>query len=191
MAQFYPDLDDKLWQQIRAGSAEAFNVLYEKYWETIYSNAFKRLKNHGQAQDITQDIFTNLWLKKENLHIENVGAYLHISVRNRVLNLFEKEKRYVPIEQLLENNVRLYGDRTDAAALRNEFLNAYKNLVNTLPAQRKKIFTLHYDECLSTDEIASQLQLSRKTIQNQLGRAVSFLKTNLSHLFLLCIIFWL
>lgn len=191
MPQFYPDINDNLWQQIRAGSAEAFNTLYENYWEMVYSDAFKRLKNHSQAQDITQDIFTALWLKKENLHIENVGAYLHIAVRNRVLNLFEKEKRYVPIEQLLENNIRLYGDRTDATALRNEFLNAYKDLVNTLPAQRKKIFTLHYDEGLSTDEIASQLQLSRKTIQNQLGRAVSFLKTNLSHLFLLCTIFWL
>ena len=188
MMHIYQDEDCLLWQKIREGSAESFNILYDKYWEIVYVSAMKRLKNHDQAQDITQDVFSQLWLKRKGLQIDNVPAYLHIAVRNRVLNLFEKERRYIPFEQLLYDNINLQGEYADALALQNEFLNAYRALVDSLPFQRKKIFLQYYEQGLSTEEIARQLVLSRKTVQNQLGRAVSYLRANLSHLFLLWII---
>jgi len=189
MKQVNPDEDHLLWQRIGEGSVESFTRLYDKYWSEVYNSAMKRLRDTGLAQDIAQDVFVTLWMRREELQIRNFPAYLYMAVRNKVLNLFEKEKRYVPIEYLLENNIRAYGNQADAVALRNEFLQAYKNLVDTLPSQQKKIFRLFYDEDLSTEEIAEQLQLTRKTIQNQLGRSVSFLKANLTHLFLLCILF--
>ena len=191
MKQLNPDEDHLLWQRIGEGSVESFTKLYDKYWNEVYSSAMKRLRDTGRAQDITQDVFVTLWMRREELQIRSFPAYLYMAVRNKVLNLFEKEKRYVPIEYLLENNIRAYGNQADAIALRNEFLHAYKNLVDSLPSQQKKIFHLFYDEDLSTEEIAEQLQLTRKTIQNQLGRSVSFLKANLTHLFLLSILFLL
>jgi len=182
------DQDHYLLEKLRKGCTESFNTLYEKYWERVYTDAFRRLKKHDQAQDITQDIFAGLWLKREELQIENLPAYLHISVRNRVLNLFEKERRYTPLEELLSNNILLQGERADAVVLRNEFLEAYKKLVDSLPTQRKKIFHLYYYEGISTDEIALRLMLSRKTVQNQLGRAFAFLRTGLAQLFIILLI---
>jgi RNA polymerase sigma-70 factor (ECF subfamily) len=73
-------------------------------------------------------------------------------------------------------------ESADFLTLKHEFLEAYKNLLQSLPLQRRKIFDAYFEEGLSTDEIADRLSLSRKTVQNQLGRAMSFLKTNLSHL---------
>ena len=122
------------------------------------------------------------------MEIANIPAYLHTSVRNRVLNFLEKERYYVPIEQLLYDNEHRTGDAADLAVLQHELLNAYHALVDSLPVQRKKIFSMYYDEGLSTGEIARQLNLSRKTVQNQLGRAVSMLRTNLSNLFSLAVI---
>jgi RNA polymerase sigma-70 factor (ECF subfamily) len=188
MDEIYENQDHLLLQKLSEGSVESFNILYEKYWGKVYTSAIKRLRNHDQAQDITQDIFAALWLKREELHIDNLPAYLHVAVRNKILNFFEKEKHYIPFEQLITNNIRLYGEQADAVVLRNEFLHAYKALVDSLPAERKKIFRFHYDEGLSTEEIANRLGLSRKTVQNQLGRAVTYLKTNLSHLFFLIIL---
>lgn len=185
MIEIYENQDHLLLQKLSEGSAESFNILYEKYWGKVYTSAIKRLRNHDQAQDITQDIFAALWLKRKELHIDNLPAYLHVAVRNKILNLFEKEKHYVPFEQLITNNIQLYGEQADAVALRNEFLHAYKALVDSLPGERKKIFRFYYDEGLSTEEIANHLGLSRKTVQNQLGRAVTYLKANLSHLFFL------
>lgn len=181
MSQIYPE-DFLLLQHIRDGDADAFGILYEKYWKDVYSAAFRRLKDHEKTQDIIQDIFTNLWINRKTLQIDNLPAYLHTAVRNRVLNVFEKEKRYVPFEQLLYNNIHC-GERADALILRHEFLQAYQSLVNSLPPERKKIFYYFYEDGLSTDEIAQKLSLSRKTVQNQLGRAVFSLKARLSHLF--------
>ena len=182
------DQDRLLLQKLREGCVESFNILYDKYWHVVYSGALKRLKDHDQVQDITQDIFAYLWLKKEELQIDNLPAYLHVSVRNRVLNVFEKERRYIPIGELLYDGVHLQSSHADALALQNEFLKIYEALVGSLPDQRKKIFKRYYEEGLSTEEIASQLSLSRKTVQNQLGRAASFLRTRLSQIFLLLII---
>ena len=180
--------DSYLLARLQEGCGESFNILYEKYWETVYRNAFRILKSRDKAQDITQDIFVQLWLRRDKLEIANIPAYLHTSVRNRVLNFLEKEKYYVPIEQLLCDSEHRPDDAADLVVLENELLNAYHALVNSLPAQRKKIFHLHYDKGLSTAEIARELNLSRKTVQNQLGRAVSVLRANLSNLFLLAVI---
>lgn len=180
--------DHILLEKLRKGCAESFNILYEKYWERVYNSAFRRLKKHDQAQDITQDVFTCLWLKREELQIDNLPAYLHICVRNKVLNLFEKERRYTPLEELLAQNMLCGEEYADAIALQHEFLEAYKNLVESLPCQRKKIFHLYYQEGISTDEIARRLVLSRKTVQNQLGRALSFLRAELSQLFIMLLI---
>lgn len=188
MSDIYTGEDQILLQKISEGDTGSFNLLYEKYWRLVYSSAIKRLRDHEKAQDTTQDIFTNLWLKRSDLQIDNLPAYLYAAVRNKVLNLFEKEKRYTPLEQLVYDNIE-YGEQADAMTLRHEFMQAYKTLVESLPSQRKKIFHYHFDQGLSTEEIADKMALSRKTVQNQLGRAVLSLKAKLSHLlFLLTIL---
>lgn len=149
-------------------------------------DALRRLKDRVQADDITQEIFVSLWLKRETLDINNVPAYLRASVRNRILNLFEKERRYVSFEQLLPEASQ--DDPADAGALSREFLQAYVKLVESLPSQRRKIFKYYYDQGLSTDEIAQRLSLSRKTVQNQLGTAVAYLRSSLSNLLFLAVI---
>ena len=183
--------DCRLLEKLREDCVESFNMLYDKYWQTVYINSLKRLKNHDQAQDITQDIFASLWLRRSEQQIENLPAYLYAAVRNRVLNVFERERRYIPIEQLLFDRPHPQNNPTDALTLQNELLNRYQSLVGSLPSQRKMIFRKYYEEGRSTQEIASQLSLSRKTVQNQLGRAVTFLRTRLSQLFFLVMILWL
>ncbi len=183
--------DCRLLKKLREDCVESFNTLYDKYWQTVYIGALKRLKNHDQAQDITQDIFASLWLRRSEQQIENLPAYLYSAVRNRVLNVFEREQRYIPIEQLLFDRPHPQNNPADALTLHNELLNRYESLVGCLPSQRKMIFRKYYEEGRSTQEIARQLSLSRKTVQNQLGRAVTFLRTRLSQLFFLLMILWL
>lgn len=188
MAEFCKEEDGTLLQQVREGNETAFNILYDRYWDFVFMSAMKRLKNEVQAQDISQDIFATLWFRRETLEIDNLHGYLYTSVRNRVLNLFEKERHYIPFEELLNHNMQCYGDRADAAALRHEFLRIYTSLIESLPPQRQKIFKYYYDECLSTEEISQKLCLSRKTVQNHLGHAVTYLRANLSNLLLLIVL---
>lgn len=171
--------DAALLRRLKEGSKDAFNALYDKYWQTVYAAAFKRLGNTDQAKDITQDIFLQLWLRREELHILHLPAYIHTSVRNRVLNLLEAEQKFLPFAELLLAELP-GGDQADALARRNELLRVYEQLVDSLPPARQAIFRLRYNEGASSEEIARQLNISRKTVQNQLGKALARLRASLA-----------
>lgn len=170
--------DVLLLQQIERGCAHSFNVLYEKYWAKAYADAYKRLKDPDQAKDIVQEIFTHIWVKRETVHIKNMPAYLNIAVRNKVFKLVEKQKHIHPFFDILEHMPATYL-QADDNLLWKEFLISYEALLNTLPTKRQVIFRLHFQEDLPTRDIASQLGISRKTVQNQLGKAMEALKISL------------
>jgi len=167
--------------QMEQGCEESFNALFEKYWDKAYSAAYARLGDSDQCKDIVQEIFTHIWLKRETLHIDNLPAYLNVAVRNRVLKFVEKQKNTSPFFDILEN-MQVSSSRTDGNLLWKEFLAAYEALLNTLPAKRQTIFRLHFQDDIPTKDIAKELGISRKTVQNQLGKAVEKLKVSLSPL---------
>jgi RNA polymerase sigma-70 factor (family 1) len=179
--------DKLLLLQVEKGNKHAFNVLYEKYWEQAYSNAYKRLKDADQAMDIVQDIFVNIWLKRQT-PINNLPAYLNVAVRNRVFKYFEQQKKTVAYLDILEN-IPSANQQPERDILWTEFLAAYEALIATLPPKRREIFRLRYHEDLTTKAIGSQLGLSRKTIQNQLGKAIEQLRVSMLQLFSFLLIF--
>src|SRR5690606_1989462 len=132
------------------------------------------------AKDIVQDIFLNIWLKKEN-HIDNLPAYLNVAVRNRVFKQVEKQKTTVPFLDLLQN-LQEKNLMPEKELLWKEFYSAYEALITTLPPKRQNIFRLHFHEDITTKEIAQQLGLSRKTVQNQIGKAIEQLRVSLHNL---------
>ncbi|SHN21064.1 RNA polymerase sigma factor [Mucilaginibacter sp. OK098] len=170
--------DKLLLLKLKDGSTEAFDALYEKYWKEIYTAAFKRLQDPAQAKDITQDIFLQLWLKREENNIDNLPAYLFTATKNKVFNWMEKERRFTPVPELLLQ-LKTSRDQTDAELLRKEFMKAYEALIDTLTQSQQQIFRMRYQQDLSTSEIAELLDISRKTVQNQLGKAVAQLRASL------------
>ena len=170
--------DALLLQQIAEGHAKSFELLYEKYWEIAYSDAYKRLKDTDQAKDIVQEIFTSIWLRRETLVIGNVSAYLKIAVRNKVFKVLAKQKLTHPYFNFLET-MPAASHQPDANLLWQEFFSSYEALLNTLPAAKQTIFRLRFQEDLSTADIAHRLGLSRKTVQNQIGRAIEHLRVYL------------
>lgn len=180
--------DKLLLLQLRENSSKAFDALYEKHWENVYSSAFKRLRNTDQAKDVTQDVFLQLWLRRNDVVIDNLAAYLFISVRNTIYKWMEKEQRYIPIPDLI-SHMEVSGDLADAAMLYKEFLKTYEALIAKLTPAQQQIFRLRYHHDLSTIEIAQQLQISRKTVQNQLGMSIAQLRGSLTSIFFLYILF--
>lgn len=175
------DDDVSLLLQIRQNSRPAFNRLFEKYWETAYSSAYRRLKDADLAKDVVQDIFTHIWINRARSDIHNFPAYLNTAVRNKVIKLVTRKKDiptfFSPFEDLPEN-----AGNADRSLLWKEFYIAYERWVNSLPPLRQTIFRLRFHDDLPTKDIASRLGLSRKTVQNQLGKAVEKLRVSLSGL---------
>lgn len=170
--------DAELLELIGLSDNLAFNELYDRYWKLVFNTAYKQVKDVPSAQDITQDIFTQLWLRDKDSRIENLRAYLFTAVRNKSYKLMARQKRCSPILDLLkESEVSCY--HADDALLFKEFVKSYEALVDNLPDQQKIIFRKRYNQGLNTLEISTQLCLSPKTVRNHLGRALARLKTAL------------
>lgn len=178
-----PDLlsitdEEMLLQHLHEGDKYAFDLLYQKYWKVVFNAAYKRLKDPEKAEDIAQDIFTQLWLNGKKTSIKNLQAYLFTAVRNKVFTLMTRERRYTPVTaSLLE--LETERDGADAELLRKEFIIAYEVMIDALPEQQKVIFRMRYHEDLSPDEIAKYLNISPKTVRNHLGRAIATLRASL------------
>ncbi|MDP4286093.1 MAG: sigma-70 family RNA polymerase sigma factor [Bacteroidota bacterium] len=181
--------DGLLLQLIEEGNNQAFNVLFEKYWEKAYSEAYKRLKNQDNAKDIVQEIFAHIWINRQTLKIKNLPAYLHVSIRNKVINYLAKQKPIHPFFDKLDN-IPEKNSFADADLLWKEFFNSYETLLNSLPAKRQIIFRLRYQEDLSTKEISKQLGVTKKTVQNQLGKAINTLKVTLLRILIIGLILY-
>lgn len=170
--------DVSLLMQLSQANRFAFNALYKKYWSFVFDNAYKRLQDVNLAEDVTQEVFTQLWYNAEKLQIKNLPNYLFIATRNRVIRLLEREKRYSLTPELLDHLMGM-AESADARLLYVELTLAYEALVAKFSNQQQLIFRLKYMENLSSSEIAERLQLSPKTVRNQLGKINQKLRESL------------
>ncbi len=145
--------DALLLRQLQEDNRDAFNSLYKKYWENVYSDAYKRLKDQHLAKDIVQEIFTYLWLKRDTIEIDNLPAYLKVAVRNRVFKQIAKQKKTHPFFSFPDATSAPFA-KADNNLLWKEFIKSYEELLLTLPSKRQFIFRLRFQEDISTIDIA-------------------------------------
>jgi RNA polymerase sigma-70 factor (family 1) len=159
--------DHDLLQLFTQGDYTAFSKIYEKYWKGLYTMAYSRLKDKKQSKDIVQDLFVTLWERRDNLHIENLDRYLYSSVRYNVLKQIANHKITVDFFDVLEN-LPLQSSSADSNIISRELLEAYHALIEKMPPQRKKIFQMRFERNMKTKAIAEELDITQKTVQNQL-----------------------
>jgi len=175
---------------IKEDDSRAFNELYARTWKELYIKAYSKLKHEDLAKDIIQEIFVDLWNKRQVKEINNVKAYLAQSVKFKVLDEFRKNRyEFVEIENFAEEiKENVYAD---SKLLDKEFFMSLKDWIDSLPHKRKEIFRLKYQEGLSNKEIALKLNISQKTVQNQVLNSSSELHKLLRRaLFILFFIFF-
>lgn len=178
--QSFTSYDDRrLVSLINEGEEGALTTLYQRYWKQLYHSVFQRLKNHEQAQDIVQDVFTDLWHRRGQVVIDNIGGYLQTACKFQVYKLVARKKTGPAFFELFE---AVSGGSYDAEEKirQKDLLELVAKWIETLPEKRRMIFTLHYVNGLSTQEIADKLNLSPKTVRNQLGNSLESFRTELS-----------
>ncbi|NIG57577.1 RNA polymerase sigma factor [Chitinophaga sp. Cy-1792] len=173
--------DGDLLAAMSRGNTLAFDTLYNRYWKDVYNIAYKRLQQMDLAQDVAQDVFVQLWTREKSTPIDNLGGYLRIATRNCVFKQMEKSARQplIPDPASFLEELKETGGTADDNMLYKEFLAAFQALTATLPAQQQLIFNMRFHEGRSSQEIADELQLSVKTVRNQMGKALSKLRESL------------
>ncbi|PWJ55623.1 RNA polymerase sigma-70 factor (ECF subfamily) [Dyadobacter jejuensis] len=178
----YGDLNnEKLIQLLAVGDGSAFSELYRRNWKSMFDSAYKRLSDRDLCQDIVQNIFVDLWERKGQVEIGDVEAYLHTAVRFQVLKQITRkpEKSYF-LDQLPQTLISTR--HADDAVIYNELNGLLQAWIKALPPKRREIFLMHYFEGRNTSEIASSLDISQKTVQNQLHTATQGLKGHLTNI---------
>ena len=164
----------ELAQKISSGDEQAFKSLFLCCHGSLLSFAFSILHVRPLAEEVVSDVFLNIWERKFKLpEIENLSLYLYVSVRNRSLNALEKlrRERTVWIE---ETTVEFRSFSVDPFQnlLTAENMRYIKRAVSSLPPKCGLIFKLIKEDGLSYKETAELLELSVKTIENQMGIAL-------------------
>lgn len=174
-----PDLDILL--GIRQGNERVFETVFKKHYQALCNYACGILKDMDDAEEVVQSIFLKFWEQREGIEINvSLKSYLYRAVHNTCLNrlkhlkIQETYRQYVG--DYLENSYDSATDILDKVALESSIEDALKKL----PEQCRLIFKMSRFEELKYQEIADRLGLSVKTIENQIGKALKIMRTELS-----------
>lgn len=180
--------DHHLVTLLKQGDGDAFKVIYDTYATGLYHAAYNLIRNKEESEDVIQELFADLWLKREYINItSSLKGYLFVMAKNKILMKI-RSKKIVLREDALQT---LAGDQiTDAVVLEKDLRMHLNRHVGQLPEKCAEIFKLSRNEQLSNKEIANQLDVSVKTVENQISIAIKRLRGSLGDFMLFIIIFY-
>lgn len=175
---------------LKEGNLWAFNELFERYGKRLYRFAMGYLKSSENAEEIVQDVFLKIWKNREKLSDQkSFESYLFTIAKNAILNTIRKskyEKAYLNYLKIHAGEDVLLDDELNF----NELEKAYKEGIEKLSPRRKEIFIMSRELSLSNAEIAEKMNISIKTVENQMTSAFSDIRRYLHTLGFSGIIFF-
>ncbi|MFC5412738.1 RNA polymerase sigma-70 factor [Larkinella bovis] len=156
---------------------QAFEEIYARYFLKLSNTAFKRLQDREMTEEIVQDLFVNLWLKRHRLpELKNPESYLQTLLRNAVIDWFRAQARQDGFAaEWLAQPDRQVVNATEQQILYADLRQAYESTVDQLPEKCRQVYALH-QQGQSVADIADQLQIAPKTVESHLLKAHTTLR---------------
>jgi RNA polymerase sigma-70 factor (ECF subfamily) len=179
-------ISKKTIEKFKAGDADAFDIIYHGYSKKLYRFALGLLKDHDISSEILQEVFVNLWVKREQVDASfGLDNYLFTITYNAIRRHFKKismEQRVIGYLQKISTEIK---NGTDELIIYHELLDLANNTIEKLPEKRKIVYKLSRQEGLKIKEIARTMKISPRTAETHLAKALKFLKKELAALYLL------
>ena len=155
-------------------SQESFSDFFEYYFSRLIQFANTIVHSDLIAEEVVLDVFMKLWEKNLSGTIDNIETYLFIAVRNTAINTLKKEQKF-HFDMLDDSDMQLvdYAPGAESSLIENEMFQALNQAVAGLPAKCKVIFKLIREDGLTRSEVAQILNISVKTVDNQIAIAVN------------------
>jgi RNA polymerase sigma-70 factor (family 1) len=187
----YSELSDQeLAALLRQGDTAAFAQIYHQFKARLYLHALRTLKDPDDATDLVQEVFTNLWDKRESFTIKSsIGNYLYGAVRNRVFNHIAHQTITTQYAQSIQSFLASGEMITDNLIREKELAAIIEREINSLPEKMRQVFLISRNTDLSHKEIGKQLGISDKTVKKQVGNAVRILRLKINLLVLFSFFF--
>ncbi|WP_170120686.1 RNA polymerase sigma-70 factor [Dyadobacter jejuensis] len=173
--------DPELVQAIRKGDERAFEVAFRTYYERLCQYAGSLLKDDDEAEEVVQTVFLNIWEKRESLEITlSLKSYLYRAVHNYCLNRFKHNAIKKTHQEYSRHILTPHHDSVTEAIQSQELEEKIEMAISKLPEQCQVTFRMSRFEELRYQEIANQLGVSIKTVENQIGKALRILRQELA-----------
>lgn len=183
MAAYSAFTDQELTALLKEGNHAAFTEIYRRYWKKLFYIAGKKLNSLDEAEEVVQNIFLSLWNRRETIVITTtLAAYLTVSVKYWIIKILDKQhhqERYVQsiAKNLLDDSTQQWLEFLDL----KEMLEKY---INELPEKCQLVFKMSRNQNMSQKQIAEELDISEKTVEAHLGKAIKTLRARLNLFFL-------
>lgn len=183
--------EKELVKKLSEGDSFAFEVLFYKYRNKVKGFAVKMVPAQVDPEEIVQEVFVKLWLKKEALNPDKeFQSYLFSVAKNLILDHLKSavnRKLYFVGEHFQQD---LLFDEGPENQIRDGVEEKLQQLINEIPERRREIFRLSRFEGLSYKQIAERLKISENTVDSQIRNALAFLRKELRVVVALAFLFF-
>lgn len=158
--------EDSFLKALARGDETAFNELFVLYYPKVKSFALRLIGDDFIAEDVAQDIFMKLWIRRDELEsINDLKSYLFIAARNSSIKSVRQLMRKTNIDDIAR---QLHGPETDTVEL-NEPLDHVRRVIDDMPSQQRRVFKMSREDGIANRKIAEQLGISRGTVTDKNG----------------------
>jgi len=170
----------QLQERIRAGDEAAFDSIFRTHYAQLVRMAESVVRERAVAEEVAQEVMLELWRRRESLELEQTfRAYLLRSTRNRALNHI-RHQRIVARETEAAALESRHSPSAEDVTLGLELERTVRDAIDGLPDDCREVFEMSRDQGLRYAEIASALEISVKTVEKRMGRALAELRQRLA-----------
>lgn len=172
--------DSELIALLNQGSQAAFTEIYGRYWDKLLAVAVNRLGDEQEAEECVQDVFTSLWLRRMGFAVRHtLSTYFGAAIKYQVIKRLDE--RYLRHQRATEG---LHPEGTaqspEALLLEQELMERIEATVCSLPEKCRMVYRMSREEGKSNKAIAAELQISEKTVEGHITRALTDIRSNLN-----------
>lgn len=184
--------DEQLLKEIAKGDLTAYRVLFDYYFSDLCNFLNLYIHNRTFAEEIALEIFAYIWEKRETLEIKSsLKGFLFTSAKNRAISFFRREKQHLFSQLDIEDEFRELDLSSQDYLENKELKQLIDQAVDALPEKSRQIYKMAWEENQSHKEIAEQLGITPKTVENHVGIALRKLRSTLQPYYKQIFMLWL
>ena len=175
--------EKELHKNLREGDLVAYEYLFEKYYSWLCNYIFKLSGNKALSEDIVQETMISIWEKRKTIVISiSIKSYLFKASHNNFLQHVKKEKKNSDLLEKIRWELlsTVYHDEVEAEDFFESNWPKLNELIEKLPPRCQEVFIKNKIQKVKYADIAKEMGISIKTVENQMSKALHFLKENAS-----------
>ena len=183
--------DNKLLDLIKENNELAFATIYDRYWEVLYSIAYRKTGSQQEAEDLLHEVFADIWKNRKQIRVKkSFAAYIATALKYKIFRLIDARivrKRHAGSISLVNQTSE---NTTENQLSFDELYDRIEESIERLPDKCRSVFRLSREKNQTVKEIAAKLNISPNTAQNHINHALKNLRVDLQDYLTILFIFY-